>query len=71
IDFLLSEAAQKEVSSVAQGFPVRTDVHPTDDNFKKLNAMLQGVEIWSPDWNKVLSELQSDVAAYNKAIANQ
>jgi 2-aminoethylphosphonate transport system substrate-binding protein len=56
---------------VAQGFPVRTDVHPTDDNFKKLNAMLQGVEIWSPDWNKVLSELQSDVAAYNKAIANQ
>jgi 2-aminoethylphosphonate transport system substrate-binding protein len=71
IDFLLSEAAQKEVSSVAQGFPVRTDVHPTDDNFKKLNAMLQGVEIWSPDWNKVLSELQADVAAYNKAIATQ
>jgi 2-aminoethylphosphonate transport system substrate-binding protein len=71
IDFLLSEAAQREVSSVAQGFPVRTDVHPTDDNFKKLNAMLQGVEIWSPDWNKVLSELQADVAAYNKAIATQ
>ncbi len=49
IDFLLSEDAQKEVSSVAQGFPVRTDVKPTDDNFKKLNAMLEGVEIWSPD----------------------
>jgi 2-aminoethylphosphonate transport system substrate-binding protein len=71
IDFLMSEAAQKEISSVAQGFPARTDVHPTDDNFKKLNAMLEGVEIWSPDWNKVLADLQSDVAAYNKAIATQ
>jgi len=70
IDFLLSEAAQKEISSVAQGFPVRTDVHPTDDNFKKLNAMLEGVEVWYPDWAKVLSDLPADVAAYNKAISN-
>ena len=70
IDFLLSEPAQQEVSSVAQGFPVRSDVHPTDDNFKKLNAMLEGVEVWSPDWAKVLSDLPADVAAYNKAISN-
>ncbi|HJU25015.1 MAG TPA: 2-aminoethylphosphonate ABC transporter substrate-binding protein [Casimicrobiaceae bacterium] len=70
IDFLLSKPAQEEVSSVAQGFPVRTDVHPTDDNFKKLNAMLEGVEIWQPDWAQVLSDLQSDVAAYNKAISS-
>ena len=70
IDFLLSKPAQEEVSSVAQGFPVRTDVHPTDENFKKLNAMLEGVEIWQPDWAQVLSDLQSDVAAYNKAISS-
>ena len=70
IDFLLSEAAQREVSSVAQGFPVRSDVHPTDENFKKLNAMLEGVEVWSPDWAKVLSDLPTDVAAYNKAISS-
>lgn len=70
IDFLLAEAAQKEVSSVAQGFPVRTDVHPTDDNFKKLNAMLEGVDIWTPDWTKVLSDLKDDVAAYNQAISS-
>jgi 2-aminoethylphosphonate transport system substrate-binding protein len=69
IDFLLSEQAQKEVSSVAQGLPVRTDVHPTDDNFKKLNAMLEGVDIWSPDWQQVLKDLPADVAAYNKAIS--
>ena len=70
IDFLLSEAAQREVSSVAQGFPVRSDVHPTDENFKKLNAMLEGVEVWSPDWARVLSDLPADVAAYNKAISS-
>ena len=69
IDFLLSEQAQKEVSSVAQGYPVRTDVHPTDDNFKKLNAMLEGIEIWSPDWQQVLKDLPADIAAYNKAIS--
>jgi 2-aminoethylphosphonate transport system substrate-binding protein len=71
IDWLLSQPAQEEISSVAQGFPVRSDVHPTDENFKKLNAMLEGVEIWSPDWNSVLANLQADVAAYNKAISNQ
>ena len=70
IDFLLNEAAQKEISSVAQGIPVRTDVHPTDDNYKKLNAMLEGVEVWYPDWDKVLTDLPADVAAYNKAISS-
>ena len=71
IDFLLSEKAQGEVSSVAQGFPVRTDVHPADENFKKLNATLEGVDVWYPDWNQVLKDLPADVAAYNKAISGQ
>jgi 2-aminoethylphosphonate transport system substrate-binding protein len=70
IDFLLSEAAQKDVASIAQGFPVRSDVHPDDENFKKLQAMLEGVEIWQPDWNQVLKDLKADVAAYNQAISS-
>lgn len=70
IDFLLSEPAQKQVSEVAYGFPVRTDVHPTDENFKRLNAMLEGVDIWTPDWNQVLRDLQQDVATYNQAISS-
>ena len=69
IDFLLSDAAQKDVSSVARGFPVLNDIKPDDENFKTLNGLLEGVEIWSPDWTKVLSELKDDVAAYNTAIA--
>ncbi|OQM77624.1 2-aminoethylphosphonate ABC transporter substrate-binding protein [Manganibacter manganicus] len=70
IDFLLSEAAQKDVASVAQGFPVRSDIHPDDENFKKLNSLLEGVEIWQPDWDKVLTDLKADVAAYNQAISS-
>ena len=70
IDFLMSEQAQANVSKVAGGLPVRTDVHPDDENFKQLNAMLQGVEIWSPDWNQVMHDLKTDVADYNDAISN-
>lgn len=70
IDFLLSEDAQKDVSAVAQGLPVRTDIHPTDENFAKLHAIMDGIEIWSPDWTKVLADLKQDVDAYGKAIAS-
>ncbi|TAL85347.1 MAG: 2-aminoethylphosphonate ABC transporter substrate-binding protein [Candidimonas sp.] len=69
IDFLLSQNAQKDVSVTAGGFPVRSDVHPTDENFKTLNKTLEGVHIWSPNWSQVLSDLKKDVAAYNQAIS--
>jgi 2-aminoethylphosphonate transport system substrate-binding protein len=69
INFLLSREAQSEVSSVGQGLPVRTDVQPSDENFKRLKGMLEGIEIWSPDWDKVLADLQKDVASYNQAIS--
>jgi 2-aminoethylphosphonate transport system substrate-binding protein len=69
IDFLMSEAAQKTVSSVALGLPVRNDVHPDDAGFKTLQAALHGVEIWSPDWAAVLADLPKDVAAYKEATA--
>ena len=70
IDFLMSKAAQENVSKVAVGLPVRGDVHPSDENYRQLQATLQGVEIWSPNWNQVLKNLKSDVAAYNNAVSN-
>lgn len=71
IDFLLSEAAQKEVSTVAMGLPVRSDVKPDDENYKKLHAMLDGVEIWSPDWGSVLADLKGDVARYKDVTVGE
>lgn len=70
IDFLLSKEAQETVSTVAGGLPVRSDVTPTDANYQKLQAMLQGVTIWSPDWTQILADLPGDVAAYNDATGN-
>lgn len=70
IDFLLSKDAQSQISSVAQGLPVRTDVQPTDDNYKKLTAMMQGVEIWAPDWTAVLADLKADADRWHQVTGN-
>jgi 2-aminoethylphosphonate transport system substrate-binding protein len=70
IAFLLSRQAQATVSSIAQGLPARQDVHPTDNNYKELQAMLQGVRIWSPDWARVLTDLKADVARWHEATGS-
>ena len=67
IDFLLSAEAQKTVSSVAIGLPVRKDVQPSDENFKKIEATMQGVTVWTPDWAQVLKDLQADAARWRDA----
>lgn len=69
IEFLLSAGAQKAVSSAAFGIPVRSDVTPTDANFAAVQKAVKGVEIYHPDWDTVLAELDADVTAYNSAVA--
>lgn len=70
IDFLLSKDAQSTVSSVAQGIPVRSDVKPSDSEYKALEAKLKGVTIWAPDWAQVLTELQADVAKWHEVTGS-
>jgi 2-aminoethylphosphonate transport system substrate-binding protein len=70
IDFLLSREAQEKVSAVAIGLPVRTDVKPTDANFKAIEQALKGVEIWTPDWTAVLADLQADVARWHEVTGS-
>ncbi|MDE2517099.1 MAG: extracellular solute-binding protein, partial [Rhodospirillales bacterium] len=70
IDFLLSKAAQEQVSSIAYGYPVRDDVHPTDAKYQAFQAALHGVTIWNPDWNAVLASLKSDIATWHKVTGN-
>lgn len=31
-------------------------------------ALMQGVDIYSPDWNQVVKDFDEDIAAYNKAV---
>jgi 2-aminoethylphosphonate transport system substrate-binding protein len=65
IDFLLAKEAQEEVSTVAQGLPVRSDVHPTDATFGKIQSIVQGVTVYTPDWDQVLKDLSDDVARWH------
>lgn len=66
--YLLSPEAQQTASGEAFGLPARQDVKPTDANFQSVQKATTGVEIWTPDWNAVLADLDADVAAYTKAV---
>ena len=68
--FLLSATAQKQISTLAYGVPVRSDVTPNDPQYAKLQAAIKGVTVYHPDWDSVLSSLNSTVAAYNSAVGS-
>ena len=67
LDFLLSPQVQAQTTN-AYGAPVRSDVAPSGANGTKIADALTGVQVWQPDWSAVLAGLDTDVAAYNKAI---
>jgi 2-aminoethylphosphonate transport system substrate-binding protein len=70
IEFLLSQDAQMKVSAIAQGMPARKDVTPTDNNFKQLQVIMQGVKVWTPDWDQVLADLKADVAKWHEVTGS-
>jgi 2-aminoethylphosphonate transport system substrate-binding protein len=70
LTFLLSGDVQKTVEPDALGIPVRDQIRTAAAKSPAPNtpaAVLDGVEVWVPDWNTVVSELDADVAAYQKA----
>ncbi|WP_028932189.1 2-aminoethylphosphonate ABC transporter substrate-binding protein [Pseudonocardia spinosispora] len=67
LQFLLSAPVQQTVSAQAYGVPVRADVHPTDAVAARIAQLMQGVEIWQPDWNSVAKNLDTQLDAYRKA----
>jgi len=70
IDFLLTKEAQSTVSEVAQGIPVRSDVHPTDASYQRIEATMKGVDVWNPDWSDVLANLQAYVARWHSVTGS-
>ena len=70
MEFLLSKDAQAQISVLAQGMPVRSDVTPTDDNFKNAQSMMQGVTVWSPNWDEALKKLPDYVKKWNEATGS-
>ena len=70
IDFLLSEAGA-EGGQLGRARACRcapTSIRPTRTTRSSTRCM-EGVEIWSPDWAKVLDDLQAGRGALNQAIA--
>jgi 2-aminoethylphosphonate transport system substrate-binding protein len=73
LEFLLSEDVQKTVEPEALGIPVRDQIRTAAGESPAPNtpaAVLDGVDVWVPDWNTVLAELDADLAAYQKATGN-
>jgi 2-aminoethylphosphonate transport system substrate-binding protein len=68
MEFLLGTDAQQAVSKAAYGLPVRSDVTPADANYQAVQAAMSGVDVWNPDWTSIAANLDSQVAAYNKAL---
>ena len=69
--FLLSEQAQRDVVSQAAGIPVLEAAAgaTADPGEPTPSEVLRGVRLWTPDWNAVLSDLDSDLEAYKQATS--
>jgi 2-aminoethylphosphonate transport system substrate-binding protein len=69
--YLLSDESQKSISPEAFGIPVRDSIAQEaarDSSPLAPARLLKDVQLWTPDWNKVLAELESDIASYQKAV---
>ncbi|MGW2629868.1 2-aminoethylphosphonate ABC transporter substrate-binding protein [Streptomyces chattanoogensis] len=70
LDYLLSEDVQKEVSSVGGGFAARKDIEATDANATALAKIMNGVEIFRPDWNDIDKNLDGYIDAWKTATGS-
>lgn len=70
LDFMLSEQAQKDVSEVGGGFSARKDVEATDANAIALSKLMNGVEVFEPDWSEIGANLDGYVDAWKTATGS-
>ncbi|MEU5718487.1 2-aminoethylphosphonate ABC transporter substrate-binding protein [Streptomyces sp. NPDC020403] len=70
LDFMLSTQAQQDVSAVGGGFAARKDVTATDANATELAALMEGVEVFEPDWSDIGTHLDSYVDAWKTATGS-
>ena len=70
--FLISDDVQNTVGPEAFGISVNESIAESSmlTDPKGPAALLSGVQVWVPDWTAVLSDLDADIAAYQKAIGS-
>ncbi|MFG3140683.1 2-aminoethylphosphonate ABC transporter substrate-binding protein [Streptomyces sp. NPDC048211] len=70
LDFMLTEQAQKDVSAVGGGFAARNDIEATDANAVALKKLMDGVEVFEPDWPDIAANLDAYVDAWKSATGS-
>jgi len=70
LDYMLGRTAQAQVSEIGGGFAARQDVKATDANATALTKLMNGVEVFEPDWNAVQGNLTSYVDAWKSATGS-
>ncbi|WAL95685.1 2-aminoethylphosphonate ABC transporter substrate-binding protein [Streptomyces sp. Je 1-369] len=70
LDFLLGREAQRQVSEIGGGFPARKDIKATDANAIALDKIIDGVEVFEPDWADVSENLRSYVEDWKSATGS-
>ncbi|MER5950630.1 2-aminoethylphosphonate ABC transporter substrate-binding protein [Streptomyces sp. NPDC001904] len=70
LDFMLAAKQQQEVSSIGGGFSARADVKATDENAIALAKIMDGVEIFEPDWNDIDKNLTAYVDDWKSATGS-
>ncbi|WP_432028823.1 2-aminoethylphosphonate ABC transporter substrate-binding protein [Streptomyces sp. 1222.5] len=70
LDFLLSRQAQQQVSSVGGGFSARQDVKATDADATALAKLMDGVDVFEPDWTDIDRNLTTYVEDWKSATGS-
>ncbi|GHH24169.1 2-aminoethylphosphonate ABC transporter substrate-binding protein [Streptomyces lanatus] len=70
LDFMLSQDAQRQVSEIGGGFSARKDVKATDTNAIELAKLMDGVEVFEPDWDDIDKNLTTYVDAWKSATGS-
>ncbi|MFJ6565954.1 2-aminoethylphosphonate ABC transporter substrate-binding protein [Streptomyces sp. NPDC091292] len=70
LDYMLGQKAQQQVSEVGGGFTVRGDVKATDANAIELAKLMEGVEVFQPDWADIDKNLTAYVDAWKSATGS-
>ncbi|GHC44111.1 2-aminoethylphosphonate ABC transporter substrate-binding protein [Streptomyces flavofungini] len=70
LDHLLSRTAQAQVSEIGGGFAARKDIKATDANAIALDKLMDGVEVFEPDWDDISKNLKSYVEDWKSATGS-
>lgn len=70
LDHLLTAKAQQQVSEIGGGFSARKDIKATDANAIALTKLMDGVQIFEPDWSDIDKNLTSYVEDWKTATGS-